>query len=292
LVANPLKPNALELAEFTAQRLRDRAEVVVEDEAYGAGKWDSLPHARLEELAADLLIAFGGDGTFLSVLNRSSVPLLPVGAGTVAFLAEVEGKPTAALDRALDRLVAGDFFVEERMKLASKLADRALPDATNEVVLHTSQVAKMRLFEISVDHRPVGRVRADGVIVATPTGSTAYSLSALGPIIDPGIEAISVASLAPFQASPRAVVVDALRTVGVRLVDPAKSGVVVIDGHTEVEVPGGTEVLCYRSPRKASFVRFGSRFFGRLLGKRVLPWSVELSETEEASNGADLPSPP
>src|SRR4029077_10723566 len=135
-----------------------------------------------------------------------------------------------AFDGAMERLLKGLYFVDHRMKLATETPGGPLPDATNEVVVHTSQVAKMRHFEISVDGRRVGRIRADGVILATPTGSTSYSLSALGPIIDPGVEPIVITALAPFQATQRSVLVDPLRTVGVRLVTPEKEAVVVVDG--------------------------------------------------------------
>jgi NAD+ kinase len=271
LIAHPGKPKALELAQVARKRLEGRAEVVVSPETRVAlGLAD--PAESLEEMRADALIAFGGDGTILMAVQRSSVPLLPINTGTVGFLAEVEGDRPAQFDQAIERLLGGRYHLEERMKVACQVNGRSLPDAINEVVVHTSHVAKMRLFEVSVDGTPIGRIRADGMMVATPTGSTSYSLSAGGPIIDPTIEALVVTSLAPFQTTPRAVVIDPLRTVGIRLVLPEKDGLVVVDGQSEVTAPAGSVVTCYRSPRKAVFIRFADRYFQRLQGKHILPW--------------------
>jgi NAD+ kinase len=283
IVAHPNKPLALELARRARARFAGKAEVVLAPECQAAIGTDD-PVEPIERMQADALLALGGDGTFLMTLQKSSVPLLPVNAGTVGFLAEVEGDRPEEFDRALDRLLEGRYQLEERMRVACQVDGRTLPHAINEVVVHTSNVAKMRLFEVAIDGVPVGRVRADGMIVATPTGSTSYSLSAMGPIVDPTIEALVVSSLAPFQTTPRAVVVDPLRTVAIRLVLPGKGGVVVVDGQTEEPVEPGGVVTCYRSPRKAVFIRFERRYFERLQGKHILPWP-ELA----GGDGAHLP---
>lgn len=290
LNANPTKPLALDLARRAIERLAGHAELVVSTETQKAlgERARGVPSVELDAIDGDMLISIGGDGTFLWSLQRCSLPMLPVNAGTVGFLAEVEGTVQASFDGALDRVLQGSYFLEERMKLACQWRGTNLPDATNEIVVHTSQVAKMRLFEISVDGRAVGRIRADGILLATPTGSTSYSLSALGPIVDPGLEAIVVTALAPFQTTQRAVLIDPLRTVSVRFVHPEKEGVVVIDGQSETKLPGGDGVLAYRSPRRATFVRFGSRFFRRLQGKRILPWGEEVES--EATDDAHLPT--
>ncbi|HEV8049986.1 MAG TPA: NAD(+)/NADH kinase [Thermoplasmata archaeon] len=290
ITANPGKPHALALVEKTVRLLGGRTDVVLARETREAMHADAAD-APLEQLDADLLVAIGGDGTFLSAFQRSRLPILPVNAGTVGFLAEVDGDDEAALSAAIDRLVAGRYLVEDRMKLASEVGPVALPDATNEIVVHTSQVAKMRRFEISVDGRPVGRLQADGVILATPTGSTSYAMSAFGPILDPSVEGIVVTALAPFRAAQRALVIDPLRTVSVRLAKDGKDGVVVVDGQHEHRLENGRKVVAYRSPRPASFVRFGSRFFHQLHGKRILPWVEEPGDGDSRDN-ADLPAHP
>jgi NAD+ kinase len=290
LTANPNKAPALAVARRAIERLESKVDLVLSDET-GAALHSSLPSAPIADLRADVLVAIGGDGTFLSALHQSSLPILPLNAGTVGFLAEVDAREPAALTKALDRLLAGAYFVEERMRLAGVAGGAQLPDATNEIVIHTAQVAKMRVFEIAVDGAAVGRVRADGIILATPTGSTSYAMSALGPVVDPGVEAILVTALAPFRATQRAVLIDPLRTVSVRATEPGKGAVVVVDGQPEVPLAGGETVLAYRSPRKASFLRFGTDYFQRLRGHQLLPWGTEPGEGGVSEN-ADLPAPP
>ncbi len=287
IMAHPQKPKALELVPRALALLRDRAQTVVSDETASHLHLDA-DHAPLESMEVDALVAIGGDGTFLSALQQSLAPLLPINAGTLGFLAEIDGSQPKALETALDRLVRGDYFLESRMKLSAQLKGANLPDATNEIVVHSSQVAKMRLFEIGINGQPAGRLRGDGVIVATPTGSTSYALSAMGPIIEPTVEGILVAALAPFQASQRAVVIDPLKTVSVRLVDPDRPGVIVVDGREELPMPAESTVQVYRSPRRAVFIRFGSQFYARLKGKKILPWTEERPDSE-ATIDANLP---
>ncbi|MGI0054081.1 MAG: NAD(+)/NADH kinase [Thermoplasmata archaeon] len=271
LVAHPHKPRAVELARTARHRLDGAAKVLLAPEtARALGATEA--GAALPGLRADAIVAFGGDGTFLRTLEQTSVPILPVNAGTVGFLAEVDGDRPDQLDRALDRLLAGQYRLEPRMCLAVQLDGRPLPDALNEIVVHTSQVAKMRRFEISIDGTAVGEVQADGMIAATPTGSTSYSLSAAGPIVDPALEAIIVSSLAPFRTPARSVVLDPLRTVEIRLVLPDKEGVVVVDGRGEEPLPAGGRVRVHRSPRAATFIRFARHYFRRLQATRILPW--------------------
>ncbi|MCI4358383.1 MAG: NAD(+)/NADH kinase [Thermoplasmata archaeon] len=277
------------LARRAIDLIGSRAEIVLTAETRAA-LGTVGPSVPLEELDADALVVLGGDGTILYTLQRSRIPILPINAGTVGFLAEIDGENPKAFEGAVERLLRGAYHVEDRMKLASSIGRVPLPDATNEVVVHTGQVAKMRLFEILVDRRPVGRLRADGVIVATSTGSTSYALSALGPIVDPSIEGILVAALAPFQSTQRAVLIDPLRIVGVRLVQEGKDGVVVVDGQEERPVAGGATVTVYRSPRRSSFIRLGGSFFRRLQGKQILPWNQPAQGPEALD--ADLPPTP
>jgi len=285
LTSNPNKPVALAIAQRAIATLKGRADIVLSDQSRGVAP--ELPHAPLEELAADVLIAIGGDGTFLYTLRRSSVPLLPVNAGTVGVLAEVDGKAPKGLEAALDRILDGTYFLEERMKLAAHVGPEALPDVANEYVIHSGRVGRMGFFEISLDGRAAGRVRADGLIVATPTGSTAYALSSLGPIVDPSVEGIVVTAIAPFRVEARALVIDPLRRIGVRPLEPDEPSVVIPDGQEEHALPFDRSITIHRAPRQATFVRFGSPFFESLRGKRILPWS-EIGP-EEGSAVADVP---
>jgi len=284
LTANPRKPAAMELARQAVGIIGDRAEVVLSDET--AAVAPSLAHAPLEEIDPEVLIAIGGDGTFLYALRRSDAPLLPINAGTVGVLAEVEARRPKEFEGAVERLLKGFYYLEERMKLAAVVGSLPVPDATNDFVVHSSQVGKMGLFEIAFDGHVVGRVRADGLIVASPTGSTAYSLSSLGPIVDPGLDALVLTSIAPFRVEARALVIEPLRTVRLRPIEAGRGAVVIADGQDEFPLAADAAVTVYRSPRRATLVRFGSRFFQRLQGKRILPWTEE--ESQGGAAGADL----
>ena len=285
LTAHPRKPSAIELARRAVKMIGDRAEVVLSDES--AGIAEGLVHRPLEDLNPDVLIAIGGDGTFLYALRRTDAPILPINAGTVGVLAEVEANRPNELEGAIERLLKGFYFLEERMKLAALVGSKPVPDATNDFVLHSAQVGKMGLFEIAFDGHVAGQVRADGLIVASPTGSTAYSLSSLGPIVDPGLDAIVLTSIAPFRVEARAIVVEPLRTVRLRPIEPGRGAVVIADGQEEHPLAPDAALTVYRSPRRATLVRFGSRFYQRLRGKRILPWSEDGSAAGVAS--ADLP---
>lgn len=288
LTANPKKASALELARRAVDLIGDRAELELSDEV--ATVAPDRPHAPLERLRPDVLLAIGGDGTFLYAMRRSEVPLLPINAGTVGVLAEVTATPDGEFATALERLLSGHYYIEDRMKLAAQLGPTPLPDAVNEYVLHAAQVGKMGLFEVAFDDQVVGRIQADGIILASPTGSTGYSLSSLGPIVDPDLDAIVVTTIAPFRAEARALVVDPLRTVRLRALDIGRGAVVIPDGQEEHPLTQDGSVTVYRSPRRARLVRFGTRFFYRLRGKRILPWNEEFAEERESF--AHLPTAP
>lgn len=282
---HPRKPAALDLARRGVALVGDRAEVVLSDTA--AAVDPARPHAPVEEIRADVLVAIGGDGTFLYTLRRSAVPLLPVNVGTVGVLAEVDARRAGEFEGAIERLVAGRYSLEERMKLAGEVARAPLPDVVNEYVVHAARVGTMGSFEISFDRRVVGRIRADGLIVATPTGSTAYSLSSFGPIVDPGVEGIVLTAIAPFRAETRTLVADPLSTVEIRPVEADGGTVVLVDGQEQRPLPGGASATVYRSPRRATLVRFGGRFLDRLRGKRILPWDEQFAA--QGGSVADLP---
>jgi NAD+ kinase len=288
LQANPRKPRALELGQRLVERIAGRAELVVADELPALGP--DLPHQPLSEMRPDVIVAIGGDGTFLYTLSRNDAPLLPINAGTFGVLAEVAGDKPPEFNDAVERLLSGFYHLEGRMKLGADLERKPLPDATNEYVVHAARAGKMGLFEVALDGEVAGRIRADGLIVATPTGSTAYSLSSFGPIVDPGLDALVLTAIAPFRAEARSIVVEPLHTLRVRNVPPGRETVAIADGQTEFPMPPDASLTVYRSPRRATFVRFGSTFFYRLRGKRILPWSEE----PDAGGGslAHLPSPP
>jgi NAD+ kinase len=288
LQVHPRKPRALELGHGLVERIAGRAEIVVSDENPSVGP--ELPHQPLTDMRSDVVVAIGGDGTFLYTLGRTSAPVLPINAGTIGVLAEVATQRPTDLDTAIERLLSGFYHLEERMKLGADLQGRPLPDATNEYVIHADRPGKMGAFEVAFDGEVTGRIRADGVIVATPTGSTAYSLSSFGPIVDPGLDALILTAIAPFRAEARAIVVEPLHTLRLRNLLPGRQALAIADGQTEFAMAPDAALTVYRSPRRATFVRFGSTFFDRLRGKRILPWAED--GDPGGRDHADVPPPP
>lgn len=217
----------------------------------------------LKDMNVDVLIALGGDGTILDALQKMNQPVLGINAGVLGFLTEVG---LDDMERDIKRILSGDYIIENRLKLKTMVDGERVQDSMNEAVLNTAYIAKMRHFEIFIDNHSVQKIRADAIIVATPTGSTCYAMSAGGPIIDPRVEALVVVPIAPFKLSIRPTVVPATSLISVRLVDP-KPCKLVLDGRTEVNLSGQEELTFSISESKARFVRFGENFYERLREK-------------------------
>lgn len=222
----------------------------------------------LEKMDADIYIAVGGDGTILLTLHHTDRPVLAVNAGGIGFLSEVE--PKYALN-AIDRVLRGDFRVEERAKIACHLDDERLADAANEVTVQSSKIAKLIKFRIEINGEVTDTLRGDGVIVATATGSTGYSLSVGGPILHPGVDAVVVSPIAPFRLGARPLVVPYTSTIKITLLErrsgaekPAK---VVVDGNQSSEMAPNNVVTVTPSERRARFVRFNGGFYDRVRTK-------------------------
>ncbi|MCX8174240.1 MAG: NAD(+)/NADH kinase [Thermoplasmata archaeon] len=262
LLFNPQVKNALEYAR-QVYSLLEKEHIVVDSEcAQLMGKVG----VKLEEAGIDILLTIGGDGTILRALHRTNAKIFGINAGVLGFLTEIKA---SEIKEGIARLLDGKYLVERRMRIAGRIDEKKLPDALNEVVIHTSQVSKMRAFEIYVDNTLIQKVRADGIIVSTPTGSTSYAMSAGSPIVDPRVEAIVVVPLAPFKMSIRPYVVPATSNVEVKLPAAEKPCVVVVDGQEEVKMKPGAAVRIRRSENDAEFIRFETDFYKKLEEKLI-----------------------
>ncbi|MCW3131413.1 MAG: NAD(+)/NADH kinase [Candidatus Methanospirare jalkutatii] len=178
---------------------------------------------------ANLIICVGGDGTILRTLHflRQSIPILGVNMGGLGFLTEVQPSDVFGV---LEKILAGNYEVEEEERLSVSISTKErIPFAMNEAVVITSKPGKMLHFAILVNGEEFERLRADGVIFATPTGSTAYAMSAGGPIVDTSVKAMIVVPIAPFKLSARPLVLDIKRKVSIELLSE-KDALLVIDG--------------------------------------------------------------
>ena len=176
----------------------------------------------------------------------------------MGFLAEVESKYAI---EGLQRVIDGNYNIEERAKLKISLDGKRLADATNEVTVQSDRIAKILYLKIFVDDDLIETMGADGVIVATPTGSTSYSLSVGGPIMDPTVNAMIIAPLAPFKLSARPWIIPLEKNVRMKLLAKSKETKLVIDGRVAKAVTSESDIVVTGSEKKARFIRFGESFY-------------------------------
>ncbi|MGZ5556233.1 MAG: NAD(+)/NADH kinase, partial [Candidatus Aminicenantales bacterium] len=193
------------------------------------GRADGLERAAIAA-ASDLVVVLGGDGTLLSVAHHAAqagVPVMGVNLGRLGFLTEI---PVSEAVQTLDKFLDGDAsLISSRWLLEARTASAA-SFCLNDVVITKGAVARMIELAITVDGRDVATLKADGLIVSTPTGSTAYSLSAGGPIIHPQVPAILLTPICPHTLSFRPLAVPSASTVGVRLLTGGEEVYVTFDG--------------------------------------------------------------
>ncbi len=256
VTANPQIPDSLEATKRILKVLEPKHEVLLETEiAKDLGR-TGVPLAHMKP---DVLLAVGGDGTILRALQLADAEVLGINSGSLGFLAEVYAQE---IETFLARVVKRDYQVEERLRLKVTVDGERLFDCLNEAVVHTANVAKIRHFEIHLDEALVTRVRADAVILSTPTGSTSYSMSVGGPIVDPRVPAIVFGTIAPFKPSCRPHVFPAAATVRVTLVKP-KECLLVMDGQHETHLKGTETIAVTASEKPARFIRFRDDFYRR-----------------------------
>ena len=220
----------------------------------------------LEDMDVDMVVAVGGDGTVLrtqGIINQKKIPLFGINMGAVGFLTEIDPAETFT---ALEQVLAGKYFVDKRTQLRV-WHNKELHKALNEVVIMTQKPAKMLHFEISVDDEVVEELRADGLIIATPSGSTAYSMSAGGPIVDPRVGAFIIVPICPFKLGARPTVVPNDSVIKVKFLREGKKAVAVIDGQFEEEINYMDEFIFKKAENYAYFVRLSKNFYRRVREK-------------------------
>ncbi len=264
VLSNPNIEKATGIAKEVLDFLKDKADIVVEESL--AKKLD-VPGESLSEMNPDILITIGGDGTVLWALQRTYVKLFCINAGVLGFLTEVS--PDEAID-SLKQILDGNYIIDKRARLKTTLNGKRLFDSINEAVIHTSHVAKMRHFEINVDDDLLSDIRADGMIVATPTGSTCYAMSVGSPLVDPRVNAFVIAPIAPFKLSARPYVVPIDSTITIKLLESDRPCILVLDGQFETQVDSEEEIKFTISEKPAELVRFSTDFYKRVSEKLVL----------------------
>lgn len=265
-----LQPDPVRLAQMLIYEIecqgRETEIFVDEDLAQQIGRQGTSVF-EMERQKVDFIVSVGGDGTILRTIHKmvDPAPILGINMGTLGFLVDVE--PKDAIDT-LIRLLSG-FEVDLRSRLKLLINGVSLPSATNEIAFLTASPAKMIEFEIMVDGSLMEDFRADGVIIATSTGSTAYAMSAGGPIVDPRVDAIVLVPMAPFKLSSRPWVIPGDSEIDVRLKLPEKEALVVVDGQTSTVISSKDSVVVRKAETPARFVKVAARdgFYAKVKSK-------------------------
>jgi len=250
---------ALKFAQTIHDLLRDDGCAVSYGEDTGAAL--KMPGEPLATAVADIVIVVGGDGTILRTIQQMqhSVPVLGINWGEVGFLADLE--QAGALEYI--RKLRSGFSVEERMRISLARDNGPLGTALNEALIVTTRPAKMLRFSIIIDGVMTEQFRADGLLISTPTGSTAYAMSAGGPIVDPRIEGFLLVPLAPYLLSSRPHLISSNRSLEVR-VESDKPANLVIDGQQTIDLGKTATLTIAKDNNPARFVDVKRNFFEKV----------------------------
>jgi NAD+ kinase len=217
----------------------------------------------LEKMKTDFVITIGGDGTILRTcvsIPKPEPPILAINMGVRGFLTEVDPKQAFA---AVDKCLKGRFTIEKCMKLSITIDNQKFPDALNEVLISAGEPAKLLYARILKSKEMILDCQADGLMVSTQTGSTGYSLSAGGPVLDPGVNAFVLTPVCALSVF-RSIVFPADSSLTVDVIRPRKV-LVVVDGHHRQIISSKIPSLTVtRSKYETSFIRFKENFYNRL----------------------------
>lgn len=232
--------------------LRERKiDVVMEDQTCAQLNLSDIESGPLGDIVkdSDLVIVLGGDGTMLGVAGvvaeANRAPLLGINQGRLGFLTDISVE--TMLD-SLNAVISGEFEIDERLMLKVGLEERSHRTiyALNDISVSKGQSGSLMEMEVTIDSKLAYRLRADGLIVATPTGSTAYALSAGGPILDPSLSAISLVPVSPHTLSNRPIVIPGESSVEITLTEGIDARMHV-DSHTHLDIGTGARILISRA---------------------------------------------
>jgi NAD+ kinase len=278
LIANSEKVNCHAAVQKAAALIADAGRVVACDKA--TAELADLncrvyPDARRLAQETEMVMVFGGDGTMLRVAREvagSDTPILGINVGGLGFLTAV---PLELLSQALSRVWAGDFVREPRslIEATARAKEKIVRQiALNDFVVSRGAVPRLIELEVRVDDAVLTRYRCDGIIVSSPTGSTAYSLAAGGAIVNPDAEVFTLTPICPHTLSNRSVIVGLNSIVQVKVLNPRVDGILSADGQVQTQLTGGDTVTIRRSQRAVRLVRLaGASFFETL--RQKLHWS-------------------
>jgi NAD+ kinase len=274
LVTNHRLKKSLELTVQLADWLQKRGyEVCSVAGQLGDAPELFLPAADLAQAKPDMVIALGGDGTLLSAARVTAphgVPILGVNMGNLGFLTEVE---TGNLYGDLERVLKGDFTVDQRMMLQAEVLreGRVIRETggLNDVVVHKGSLSRILEINFWVEKDFAGSYKGDGIIIASPTGSTAYSLSAGGPVVHPSLEVMVQTWICPHTTTARPSIIPADKHCVIELQAASSEVLLTVDGQTSQPLLKKDQVLVKAAPYKATFIRLTPLNFFSLLKTKL-----------------------
>lgn len=247
-----------------------------ESNDYKNDKAEYLSHKEFSE-NIDLLIVFGGDGTLLNSARQyleCEIPILGINMGNVGFLTDIKVENFYI---SMQEILDGNYQIEERNLVSAKFDDNHLY-GLNEVVVHSGAYAQLMRYRLNVNDKVVYEQRSDGLIIATPTGSTAYSLSAGGPIIHPSLDVWTIIPMLPQSISSRPFVISSNEKVEMELFEgPSKNAKICVDGQNDIDVPYGVNISISKTKKTLKLVHPKDNDFFEACREK-LGWSLNISK--------------
>ena len=277
IISRPRRSNLSEVVPPLLSWLEDRGIHVAYDQETATSLAEPSEGRSREQVAAasDLLLVLGGDGTLLAAARVAAprgIPILPINMGSLGFLTSFM---LEELYPALEDILAGRLTISERVMLHAELqrGDKILDKQTvlNEAVINKGALARMIELELSIDKDFVCRYRADGLIVASPTGSTAYSLSAGGPIVHPSVESFIITPICPHTLSDRPVVVGDTSIIEVKLSAGTESVFLTLDGQKGIPLQATDRVRISRAQQLLKLIQTPNKSYFEIL-RNKLKW--------------------
>ncbi len=257
VVAKKDTPQAVELARELRTRFPDKT-VLAEEHLANALGWEVVPDETVGN-QAELVIVLGGDGTLIHgarLLKGRPVPILGVNLGSLGFMTEI---PVDDFFSTLEDVFAGQFRTESRLKLLCRLYRKGQiigeDEVLNDVVINKGALARIADHEMSIDGQYVTTYKADGVIISTPTGSTAYSLSAGGPIVHPAVDGMIVTPICSHALTQRPLVIPGEKVITIDMTRGVEDVYVTLDGKSGYPMEPNDRVEVMRSPNRAFLIR-------------------------------------
>ncbi|MFH1051054.1 MAG: NAD(+)/NADH kinase [bacterium] len=277
------KPKAIKCAEITAAKLKEfgikccaNSELIASMQSEEIKSFiKALPYSEFEKFA-DVLISFGGDGTILSaarLMIKTDLPIMGINVGKLGFLAEYSVND---LDQTIDNLIKGNYRIIDRAVLQTEL-DGEIIYALNDFVIEKKDSSRMITIEAYTNKHLLGSIRADGLIVTTPTGSTAYSLSCGGPILTPSTEVICLTPISPHSLTLRPLVLPDSNNLELKVFSPTGESMLVADGQVKKVLNNKDTVLISKSEEFIKLIKPTDSSYYDLLRNKLL-WAANYGD--------------